>query len=193
VESYQRSSRPDWPWFESRITYANAVLPHALFAAAERWPAEAFGEVASASFDFLDRITTDETGESTGKSTDKLVFSPIGSNGWYSHGESKATYDQQPVEAATMAEAAIAVFRLCGDERHLAIFRRARDWFHGGNSLEQPLADSRSGACCDGLHPLRVNRNQGAESTLAHLWVELQAAELRSELGQRDVGVTASA
>src|SRR5438128_2760871 len=31
VESYQRSLRPDWQWFESRMTYANAVLPHALF------------------------------------------------------------------------------------------------------------------------------------------------------------------
>src|SRR5579864_1709125 len=30
VESYDRARRPDWPWFESRMTYANAVLPHAL-------------------------------------------------------------------------------------------------------------------------------------------------------------------
>src|SRR5438067_563896 len=36
VECYYRSQRPDWPWFESRMTYANAVLPHALFNAAER-------------------------------------------------------------------------------------------------------------------------------------------------------------
>ena len=34
VECYRRSQRPDWPWFESRMTYANAVLPHALFIAA---------------------------------------------------------------------------------------------------------------------------------------------------------------
>ena len=34
VECYHRSQRPDWPWFESRMTYANAVLPHALFIAA---------------------------------------------------------------------------------------------------------------------------------------------------------------
>ena len=35
VECYDRSERPDWPWFESRMTYANAVLPHALLDAAE--------------------------------------------------------------------------------------------------------------------------------------------------------------
>ena len=55
VECYHRAVRPDWPWFESRMTYANAVLPHALFVAAERWPKEAFLEVAEASFAFLDR------------------------------------------------------------------------------------------------------------------------------------------
>ena len=34
VECYHRSSRHDWQWFETRLTYANAVLPHALFVAA---------------------------------------------------------------------------------------------------------------------------------------------------------------
>ena len=33
VECYRRSERPDWLWFESRMTYANAVLPRALFVA----------------------------------------------------------------------------------------------------------------------------------------------------------------
>src|SRR5207302_1720394 len=54
VECYERNRRPGWRWFESRMTYANAVLPHALFVAAQRWPKEPFLEVASASFDFLD-------------------------------------------------------------------------------------------------------------------------------------------
>ena len=40
------------------MTYANAVLPHALFVAAERWPKEDFLDVAEASFAFLDRETT---------------------------------------------------------------------------------------------------------------------------------------
>src|SRR5438874_8552448 len=88
VECYTRSLRPDWQWFESRLTYANAVLPHALFVAARRWPREGFLEVAEASFAFLDGATTAEN-----------VFWPVGNRGWYSHGEDKAAYDQQPVEA----------------------------------------------------------------------------------------------
>ena len=58
IECYERSVRTDWQWFESRLTYANAVLPHALFVAAQRWPEESFLDVAEASFDFLDRATT---------------------------------------------------------------------------------------------------------------------------------------
>ena len=37
----------------------------------------------------------------------------------------------------------------------------------GRNDLGQPLYDSNSGGCSDGLHQDRVSENQGAESTLA--------------------------
>ncbi|MBN1912263.1 MAG: hypothetical protein JW818_21260 [Pirellulales bacterium] len=162
MECYHRSERPDWPWFESRMTYANAVLPHALFVAAECWPEERLLDVAKATFALLDRETTVED-----------VFWPVGSSDWYPRGEEKSRYDQQPVEAVTMAEAALAAFALSGEERYLDTFRRAHTWFHGRNSLRQPLADVHCGSCCDGLLPSGVNRNQGAESTLAYLWTEL--------------------
>jgi len=168
AECYQRSRRPGWHWFESQMTYANAVLPHALFVAAHRWPKEPFGGMAGESFSFLDEQTT-----SAG------VFWPIGNNGWLSHGEAKADYDQQPVEAVTMADAALAAFGLTVDKRYLATLARALAWFHGQNSLGQPLADARSGACCDGLQSSGVNRNQGAESTLAYLWSQVLNDQLR--------------
>ena len=136
AECYDRALRPGWQWFESRMTYANAVLPHALFVAAERWPKENFLDIARASFAFLDQQTTAEG-----------VFWPVGNEGWYPRGEEKAPYDQQPVEAATMAESALAAFDLLGAEEYLAAFRRAYGWFHGRNSLKRPLVDVRSGAC----------------------------------------------
>jgi hypothetical protein len=162
VECYRRSERPDWPWFESRMTYANAVLPHALFVAGERWPEEGFLDVAEASFAFLDRETTVED-----------IFWPVGNSDWYPRGEDKSPYDQQPVEAVTMADAAIAAFGLSGDGKYLDMFRRAHAWFYGQNSLREPLVDVRCGACYDGLQRSGVNLNQGAESTLAYLWTEL--------------------
>ena len=144
VDCYHRSERPDWPWFESRMTYANAVLPQAMFIAAELWPKEGFLDVAQASFAFLDRTTT---GEATGKGVRNLlperpggcfaqkvpdtfsqaeaVFWPVGNSDWYPHGEAKSPYDQQPVEAVTMADAALTAFGLLGDEQYLVAFRRA--------------------------------------------------------------------
>ena len=182
VECYRRSQRPNWSWFESRMTYANAVLPHALFIAAQCWPKNIFLEVAKTSFAFLDRETTVEN-----------LFWPVGNCGWYSHGEEKAPYDQQPVEAATMADAALAAFNLLGEERYLATFRRARDWFHGRNSLGQSLVEVRTGACRDGLQRSGVNRNQGAESTLAYLWTELHSAGVQNTPRERHWDLVPSA
>ena len=168
TDAYARSHRPEWPWFESRMTYANAVLPHSLFVAAERWPDEPFLAVAETSFAFLEQETTSEG-----------VFWPIGNLDWYSRGEARSPYDQQPVEASTMAEAALAAFAVRDDGGHLVTFLRAHSWFGGHNSLGLPLADPVSGACCDGLQPLGLNRNQGAESTLAYLWTEWHSIATR--------------
>lgn len=167
VECYYRSLRPDWPWFESRMTYANAVLPQALFAAAKCWPTEKCLEVAKSSFSFLNRVTTAEH-----------VFWPVGNCEWYPHDEAKSLYDQQPVEASTMADAALTAFDLTHDEQHLVTFRRAYRWFLGRNSLQQPLVDTGCGSCFDALQPAGVNRNQGAESTLAWLWTDLHNSRL---------------
>jgi hypothetical protein len=97
------------------------------------------------------------------------------------------------VEAVTMAEAALAAFGLAGDEKYLAAFRRARDWFHGHNSLGQTLVDVRCGSCYDGLQATGVNRNQGAESTLAYLTAEVHNAEVQDLLGDSRKAAVASA
>src|SRR5207253_11152446 len=100
---------------------------------------------------------------------------------------------QQPVEADTMGDAARAAFELHNEEKHLTTLRRARSWFHGHNTARQPLADVRRGACCDGLQPAGVNRNQGAESTLAFLWTELRNHEMQRVLRDHGNAAVASA
>src|ERR1700752_2755640 len=105
------------------MTYANAVLPHALFIAAQCWSKGAFLEVAKATFGFLDKVTTVDG-----------LFWPVGNSSWYSHGEEKSSYDQQPVEAVTMADAALAAFSLLGEREYRAAFRRSHGWFGGQNS-----------------------------------------------------------
>ncbi len=46
-------------------------------------------------------------------------------------------------------------------------------WFMGENSLRIPLYDNETKGCADGLHHAGINRNQGAESTLAYLIAHL--------------------
>jgi hypothetical protein len=79
-----------------------------------------------------------------------------------------------------MADAALTAYDLHDDETNLDILRRAHRWFHGENSLRLPLADVECGGCCDGLTAGGVNRNQGAESTLAYLWTELLNLNLQN-------------
>jgi hypothetical protein len=68
---------------------------------------------------------------------------------------------------------------MTGDEGWYQEAQRAFEWFLGRNDLGLPLYDPTTGGCRDGLHPDRVNRNQGAESTLAFLLarVKMQLAE----------------
>ncbi len=167
VECYERSRRSNWYWFESRLTYANAVLPHALFDAAAMWTAQGYLEVAEATFGFLELVTTSDE-----------IFWPIGNREWFSQGEEKSLYDQQPVEASTMAAAALAAWSTTSNEKYLEVFDRSYRWFMGDNSLGLCLADSQDGSCCDGLMASGVNRNQGAESTLAFLWTEMLRGSL---------------
>ncbi|MFN7581515.1 MAG: hypothetical protein ACK5UD_10860 [Planctomyces sp.] len=167
MNAWNTSHRNGWEWFESRLTYANAVLPHALFDAAETWSDENFLTVAETSFRFLIRATTSDD-----------VFWPVGNHGWYPQNGVKSLHGQQPVEASTTAAAALAA--LDSQESHalLIAFQRAHGWFHGQNSLRAAVADNESGGCHDGIESHGINRNLGAESTIAFLWTELIARDV---------------
>lgn len=162
LERYRRSRRNDWFWFESRMTYANAVLPHALFDAAELWDDAPYRDAAETTFGFLSLSTFCDA-----------QFAPIGNRDWYSKGEEKSVFDQQPVEASTMAAAALAALRVTGQAKYQRIFEQSCAWFTGENNLGIALANPADGSCFDGLTPKGVNKNQGAESTLAYLWTEV--------------------
>ena len=78
-----------------------------------------------------------------------------------------------------MVSACLEAYRLTSDKRWRKEARRAFEWFLGRNDLNLPIYDPTTGGCRDGLHPDRVNENQGAESTLAFLQalLELRLAE----------------
>ena len=76
-----------------------------------------------------------------------------------------------------MVSACLDARRSTGDPAWTTHARRAFEWFLGRNDLRKPLYDPATGACHDGLHSDRLNRNQGAESTLSFL---IALFELRS-------------
>ena len=163
---YRRCRTDDWRWFEDRLTYCNAVLPHALLMCGQWLPNSAMTTAALESLEWLVALqrSTPVGGH----------FVPIGSNGFYVQGGERARFDQQPVEAQTTAAACLEAYRGTGDERWRKEARRAFEWFLGRNDLGLPVYDPNTGGCGDGLHPDRLNHNQGAESTLAFLQTLLE-------------------
>jgi len=111
---------------------------------------------------------------------DQETFVPIGSNGFLRAGEAAARFDQQPVEACATIAACLTAFRLTGKNDWLEESHRVFRWFLGSNDLQVPLYDAATGGCRDGLHPDRVNENQGAESTLSFLMALL---DMQATLG----------
>jgi glycosyltransferase involved in cell wall biosynthesis len=168
---YENSRSDEWCWYEAGLTYCNAVLPQALLMCGQWIPNNAMTEAGLESLHWLADLQRDDAAGGH--------FVPIGSNGFYQRGSERARFDQQPVEAQTMASACLEAYRSTGDERWRKEARRAFEWFLGRNDLNLPVYDPTTGGCRDGLHPDRPNENQGAESTLAFLQtlLELRLAE----------------
>lgn len=168
LEAFQAASRPNWPWFEDRLTYCNARLPQALLVAGSRLHDPELVEVALRSLQWLvdQHLGPDGT------------FAPVGTDGFHERGAARAMFDQQPVEACAMVSACLEAHRLTGDGRWLDQARWAFRWFLGQNVRDEPLYDASTGGCRDGLHSDRLNENQGAESTLSFLsaLAEMRAA-----------------
>ena len=175
--AYRRSESvmEDWPWFEDRLTYDNAKLPHALFAAACSFDIPQWKASALESLEWLCKVQTDSKG----------LFLPIGSESFYVRGETRSLFDQQPLEAWATVSACLSAFEATGDGKWLVEAEKAHGWFLGKNISGLALVDESTGGCFDGLHCDRVNCNQGAESTLAWLLADTEMRIARRHQGSR--------
>jgi glycosyltransferase involved in cell wall biosynthesis len=156
---FQRTTRPDWPWFEDSVTYCNGRLSQALIISGDRMRRADMIEAGMRSLDWLVSLQS---------SSDKQ-FAAIGCNGFYERGASPAAFDQQPVEACATVSACLDAYRVSDDSRWVTRARWAFNWFLGENHLQHWLFDPATGGCRDGLHVDRPNQNQGSESTLSFL------------------------
>jgi glycosyltransferase involved in cell wall biosynthesis len=184
LDIYERSHSETWKWFEKSLSYSNARLSQALILAGWRSDNQRMIEVGMDSLKWL-------VGEQ--HRDDAEIFVPIGSDGFFIEGSEKARFDQQPVEACATVSACLEVYRLTEEDPWLEEAQHVFRWFLGKNDLGVALYDETTGGCRDGLHPDRINENQGAESTLSFLMALLEMREAKVTIAQeRNLEMSAS-
>ena len=181
VEQFERTASPSWRWFSDDMTYANALVPHALLRAADR-----LGSAPEAGR--FREVGLDALGFVLGQTVRDGHFDPVGNRGWSRRDGERAVFDQQPVEAGYAAMAWAEAARLTGEPRYADAARLAAAWFTGQNRIGTPLFDVATGAAYDGFSDRGVNLNQGAESAIAHLLALLAAEELEVAGEAEEVG-----
>jgi hypothetical protein len=93
---------------------------------------------------------------------------PIGNMGWCCKEDKCAPlFDQQAIEVMAMVLMFEQAYHITKDETFLINMNTCFAWFMGRNELHIPLYDHETNGCSDGLQYDSINRNQGAESTLA--------------------------
>jgi len=153
----EQSRRPDWAWFEAVLAYDNARLPHALLAAGKHLDNADFIQCGLSTLEWIVAQQMNPEGH----------FRAIGTESFGRPYGKPLPFDQQPLEAQATIEAAVAAYEVDPDAKWQKVAENAYRWFLGKNDLDIPLATVGDGGCYDGLTPLGVNRNQGAESLLA--------------------------
>lgn len=157
------------PWPEPRLTYSNGRIPQALLV---------LGDIThdpgllDRGFEALEWLAETERRDG------HLSFTPVGGRRLE---DPRPGFDQQPIEAASFAEAALVAWRITGEMRWAEEVRRAGRWFMGANDTGVAVLDPATGAGFDGLEKDGVNRNQGAESTISALAVLQACAEVESD------------
>jgi hypothetical protein len=147
---------PTWTWPERRLTYANAVLAESLIAAGALLDRPA---VLADGLDALQWLLDRETRDGH--------MSPTAAGGAGPNDDRSPMFDQQPIEAAAMADACARAYAVTGEQAWHDGVTRSVEWFLGANDVGVPVGHLDRGAGYDGLERDGVNRNEGTESTLA--------------------------
>lgn len=158
VKQYKQNRKENWHWFEDMLAYDNAILPLSLLHAAAILNDEDMLSTAIESMQFL----TDNTLKNG-------ALSLIGNEQWYTRNGESSMYAQQPLDAQAMVLMYHQAYKVTKDKTYLNKLYASFMWFLGENDMRMSLYDFETKGCCDGLESYGVNRNQGAESTLAYL------------------------
>ncbi len=146
-----------WPWPEQRLSYGNALVVEASIAAGHVFGDQEMVVDAIELLEWLVELEWNPAGH--------FSFTPTSGRGL----GDVAGFDQQPIEAWTLATACRRALDVTADAVWCDLIGWAACWFTGGNDAGVPVWDPRTGAAYDGLTSVGVNLNQGTESTIAFI------------------------
>ena len=176
IKHYKENQTANWNWFESLLAYDNGILPLALLHSAEILNDQKITKIAIESMDFLTSHTLKDN-----------YLSIIGNEKWYKRDGERSIFAQQPIDAMAMVLMYHQAFYLTKDKDYLNKLYTSFLWFLGENDLRMSLYDFETTGCCDGFENYGVNRNQGAESSLAYLISHLTVLQAYEELDKSDL------
>jgi hypothetical protein len=157
-DGWRNCASADWQWPERHLTYDNARLPQAMLAAGKALQRPDLSKAALTALDWY-----------VGKVGLRRGNLHNIADQWCTPGTpATAGGDEQPIDTAATIEALLAAWRHTDRPRYATLALRAYDWFFGANQAGVSLYDPTTGGCHDGLGSDGVNRNEGAESTLAY-------------------------
>ena len=166
-EILDAGGRAEWPWPETRLTYANALLPEAVLASAIETRDEARAERALTRLAWL-----------VGRQTHRGHFSFVAVGG-ADEATAPPQFDQQAIEAWATASACARAFAYTGDVFWSRQVDLAAAWFLGDNDVGVAMYDEATGGGYDGLSRHGVNLNEGAESSMAFVATMMALREVR--------------
>jgi glycosyltransferase involved in cell wall biosynthesis len=158
LKHYNEDETNDWIWFEALLTYDNGILPLALLHSSEILHDDKITRTAIKSMNFLTKHTLKDN-----------YLSIIGNEKWYKKEGERSVFAQQPIDAMAMVLMYHQAYHVTKDKEYLSKLYMSFLWFLGENDLRMSLFDFETQGCCDGFESYGVNRNQGAESSLAYL------------------------
>jgi uncharacterized protein YyaL (SSP411 family) len=178
MKHYQENQTSDWNWFESLLAYDNGILPLALLHSAEILNDPKITETAIESMNFLTSHTLKDN-----------YLSIIGNEKWFKKEGERSVFAQQPIDAMAMVLMYHEAYFVTKDKDYLNKLYTSFLWFLGENDLRMSLYDFETKGCCDGFESYGVNRNQGAESSLAYLISHLNVLQAYDEFHKSDLKI----
>ena len=176
ITHYNENQTEDWNWFEALLAYDNGILPLSLLHAAPILNDPKITEIAIESMNFLTTHTLKDN-----------YLSIIGNEKWYKKEGERSVFAQQPIDAMAMVLMYHQAYFVTKDKDYLNKLYTSFLWFLGENDLRMSLYDFETKGCCDGFESYGVNRNQGAESSLAYLISHLTVLQAYEEFHRSDL------